>query len=610
MTKKLIMGALMLATTSLGANEIERIHIVPCPKCDKRMRILDGNKEANVNICRLQDDSPDEETLARRVDAMRARAERFLSIANKKVEPNKLSPLMGWSTWNTFAVDISEDIIVDTAANMATNGLKEAGYVYVNIDDGFFCGHDEKTGRLKIHPRRFPNGLKSVVDKIHALGMKAGIYSDAGRDTCGSSYSGDKSGLGSGLYGHDKQDCELFFRDCDFDFIKVDYCGGTWLNLEEKKRYTEISRAIYAAAGGKDIRFNICRWKFPGTWAAEIADSWRTTRDIRANWKIVRQIISENLYLSAFASPGKFNDMDMLEVGHIVGETKTKFLAEGDTGLTREEEKTHFGMWCMLSSPLLLGCDARNMNPETMELVTNPFLVEMNQNGGLGLQGYIVSRNGDGYVLVKDAFERFGKSRYVALYNAGDEPVDLLVDSRELDLGGRIQAFDLMERADVGEFENKISISLAPHAAKFYLFDAEERLERKVYEAECAYLKAYQELRDAKKVGTAYHARKESAHGAVVVDNLGGNEENYLEWKDVYLFEDGEREFKLTVFSNSESRFILEIDGEKINGFSLEAKEGAQEIFFKAELEKGSHSIKICNPESLCPQIDRLEIIS
>ena len=273
----------------------------------------------------------------------------------RPVEPaNPLTPLMGWSSWNTFALEISEDIIVGVARTMATNGLKAAGYVYVNIDDGFFYGHGAD-GRLRIHPRRFPNGLKGTVDGIHSLGMKAGIYSDAGADTCGSGGS-DKSGLGAGLYGHDADDCRLHFGELGFDFFKVDYCGGLKLKLDERTRYAEIANAI-KATGRNDVRLNICRWAFPGTWAADVAGSWRTTRDIRASWKSVKGIIAENLYLSAYAGPGHFNDLDMLEVGQIKGAVTSAFGKSGDTGMTLDEEATHFGMWCMLSSPLVPNAD-------------------------------------------------------------------------------------------------------------------------------------------------------------------------------------------------------------------------------------------------------------
>ena len=300
-----------------------------------------------------------------------------------------LTPPMGWSSWNTFGLNISDSLILDTAKAMATNGLKDAGYRYVNIDDGFFDGHDEK-GNLKWNLKRFPKGMRGVVDGIHALGLKAGTYSDAGANTCGGS-------RGSGLYGHDAADCRLHFSDLGFDFIKVDYCGGCQLGLDERRRYTEISQAIRAT--GRPVHFNICNGHFLGTWMADVADSWRTTVDIRANWKSLKDIIAENLYLSAYARVGRYNDMDMLQVGRYAGQIRNAYTKE-DTGLTLEEEATHFGMWCLLSSPLLIGCDLRNMPATTLELVTNPYLLSMNQND-LGLQAYVASKQGEAYVLVK-----------------------------------------------------------------------------------------------------------------------------------------------------------------------------------------------------------------
>ena len=182
-----------------------RVEYRECPKCDKRIRIDLAAGKAYVNLSRLE--GADREAVA-------ARAAMLLDAA--KIPPTndpKIRPLMGWSSWNTFGVAISESIILETARAMATNGLKEAGYTYVNIDDGFFWGHGED-GILRFHPERFPNGMKPTVDGIHALGLKAGIYSDAGADTCGSMWGGgpegkDKGGIGGGLYGHDAADCKL-----------------------------------------------------------------------------------------------------------------------------------------------------------------------------------------------------------------------------------------------------------------------------------------------------------------------------------------------------------------------------------------------------------------
>ena len=582
----------------------EHIHLVPCPKCDKRMRILDNCKEANVNLSRLQDGSPSPEELDRRIAAMKARAQRFINMAARPVTGDRRCPLMGWSSWNTFAVDISHELIEETARAMAANGLRDAGYLYVNIDDGYFCGHDE-SGRLRIHTGKFPGGLRPLVDAIHALGLRAGIYSDAGVDTCGSAYNNDTSGRGSGLYGHDMEDCRFFFEECAFDFIKVDYCGGQWLGLDERRRYTEISQAIREAGKG-NVRFNICRWAYPGTWVADVADSWRTTYDIRANWQSIRSIIAENMYLGAFAGPGRFNDMDMLEVGQPLGRNYSVF--KNDTGLSPEEETTHFGMWCMMSSPLLIGCDVRTIPERTRRLVTNPYLVAMDQNNGLGVQGYVARREGDAYVLVKDAEERFGRSRYVAIYNSGDCEAAVTIDPRDLDLGGNIQAFDLVEKADVGEFSVPQTFHLPKHAARFYLFDAEKRLERTIYEAETAYLGDYQELDEGPEAGTARHRQMDGASGGVVVEKLGGRESNDLVWKEVAIFEDGARTLDFRVCSPERRTFFVQIDGGKKTELVCEGGESVRSVKMSAHLAAGLHEIRVSNGSAPCPDVDALVI--
>ena len=587
------------------------VEFTECPKCDKRMRISEDGKTATVNVSRLKDDAPDEATLARRKAEMSARAERYLALAQERANGDRKCPLMGWSSWNTFGVSISEEIILGAARAMATNGLKAAGYLYVNIDDGFFYGHGED-GILRFHPKRFPRGMKGTVDGIHALGLRAGIYSDAGADTCGSMWGGgpegkDKGGIGGGLYGHDAADCKLHFNDLGFDFIKVDYCGGNKLKLEERKRYTEISKAI-AATGRKDVRFNMCRWAFPGTWAAGIADSWRTTGDIRANWKSVRGLIAENLYLGAYASAGHYNDMDMLEVGQLKGLIKTVF-GQSDAGLTADEETAHFGMWCMMSSPLLIGCDVRNMPASTLKLVTNPYLIAMNQNRGLGVEGYVVQRAGEAYVIVKDADERFGTSRYVALYNAGDAEHEFCVKATALELGGRIAAFDMVERADVGTFEGHVFVKVPAHGAKFFRMDAERRVERTVYEAESAFLTDYQELKNAEEAGTAEPYQAASASGGVAVRRLGVRPTNDLVWKEVKVLSDGRRTLEFLCSSEKERAFTVEVDGKKVGELKVRTqKDVFAPVAMEVELSRGLHMIRLSNASDPMPDVDVLVI--
>ena len=597
---------LMLVVLFASVAGAERVEFVECQKCEKRIRISEDGETAFVNLSRIEPSRKSE---------MAARAVRLLEHGKPAEAANPLTPLMGWSSWNTFGVDITEDIILSVARTMATNGLKAAGYVYVNIDDGYFASHGDD-GRLRFHPHRFPNGLKGTVDGIHALGMKAGAYSDAGADTCGSTFNGDKFGVGAGLYGHDAGDCNLYFGELGFDFFKVDYCGGRKLGLDERERYAEISAAI-RATGRSDVRLNICRWAFPGTWAAQVAGSWRTTRDIRANWRSIRDIVLENLYLSAYASPGHFNDMDMLEAGQLAGNLKTAFGSSGDTGLTADEEVAHFGLWCIMSSPLVLGSDVRRMSANSLKLVTNPHLIRMNQDA-LGIQACVADRDGDAYVLVKDAGIRFGTARYVAFWNAGDEERRITLRAKTVDLCGRIAVFDLVESADIGEFEGEMSVLVRPHAAKFYLLDAERRIDHEVYEAETAFLSDYSELdgtpygskESCRRQGRAYCDGMDGASGGVAVVNLGGRETNDIVWRNVFVSDGGQRRVSFRCRATGEQTAFVQVDGGKPVALKCPvACGGFFDVWFDVLLDRGVHVVRVFNPDAPMPDIDYMKIL-
>ena len=297
----------------------------------------------------------------------------FVGCGNKKTESQNstykethqkkpLPPIMGWASWNNYRVNISEDIIKSQADAMVALGLKEAGYSFVNIDDGFFGGRDEN-GKLLVHKQRFPHGMKALADYIHSKGLKAGIYSDAGINTCASFWDKDTIGAGMGLYGHEYDDLNLFLNEWGYDFLKVDWCGGQWLGLDEQTRYTQI--AAIARSINPDVIFNVCRWKFPGKWVTLIADSWRISGDIGNNFESVLKIIDKNADLWMYCSAGHYNDMDMLQVGR---------------GMSYEEGKAHFSMWCMMNSPLILGNDLTNMSKETLSIITNKDVIALNQS--------------------------------------------------------------------------------------------------------------------------------------------------------------------------------------------------------------------------------------
>lgn len=508
------------------------------------------------------------------------------------------TPTMGWSSWNTYRVHISDSLIRRQADAMAALGLREAGYTYINIDDGFFGGRS-KDGRLRVHPVRFPNGLRPVVDHIHALGFKAGIYSDAGRNTCGHFWDKDSVATGVGLYGHDSSDAEFYFREMGFDFIKIDFCGGDaaqnseGLSLNERERYTAIRRAI-DSTGRRDVRINICRWAFPGTWASEVGSSWRIAADISPNWAAVRRIIAANRYLSAYATGGAFNDMDMLEIGR---------------GLTEAEERTHFGMWCIQSSPLLIGCDLTTIPAASLRLISNPELIALNQDA-LGLQAYVVRADSGVFLYVKDIETLHGKARAVAVYNSTDKPRTMCINLAELDLAGRTEVRDLFARHDLPAWEQgRMEISVPGHDTRIFRLEAGQRTERTVYEAETAWLNRYQQLGLNPHLGYATYEEDSACSGGAKVCWLGLDADNYMEWRDVWSMEGGKYTLTLHGLADEARTCFLSVNGKAPVRLSFPAT-GPQPatVSVSIRLHKGSNRIRIFNAEDWCPDIDRMTL--
>lgn len=509
-------------------------------------------------------------------------------------------PLMGWSSWNAYMVDISDSIITHQADLMVEKGLKDAGYRYVNIDDGFF-GYRDARGYMVPHPERFPKGpegMRALVDHIHSLGLKAGIYSDAGDNTCGSSYNHDLNGLGAGLYGHDVVDAERYFNEWDFDFIKLDYCGGQNLKLDPEERYREIRRVIDSVAT-RHIRINVCRWNFPGTWVNGIGDSWRISADIRPVWKSIKYIVGKNLYLSAYAGNGNYNDMDMLAVGYNI--KPSPFWEEG-LGLSYTEEEAHFGIWCIMSSPLLLGCDIEYIPEETMKIITNPELIAINQDR-LGLQAHVVQHVGETYVFAKDIIEKWGNTRAVALYNPADTSMRFTLTPEEIEMTGTLTVRDLNLNADLGECSS-IEMTLPPHSAKILKVSG-ERIEPTLYEAEWGYCPDFTAI---KGTGVKY-VPMEGTSGRAVAMNLGGSESNCLEWRDVHSISGGEYELSLTIqYCEEATGLRISVNGEEKEIVSCGlAKDGFYTLNTIAELNKGENCVRIWS-ETPLPAVDKLNI--
>ncbi len=278
---------------------------------------------------------------------------------------------MGWNSWNKFAGNINEDLIRQTADAMATNGMRDAGYIYVVVDDCWEAMKRDAQGNIVADPKKFPSGMKALGDYLHAKGFQFGIHNCAGTKTC--------AGFPGGR-GHEFQDA-LTYASWGVDFLKYDWCEHGTANSEET--YKTMRDGL--ATAGRPIVFSLCEWgdTKPWLWAKDIGHLWRTTGDIyncfdcvydHGSWKSfgVLQILDKQDGLREYAGPGHWNDPDMLEVGN---------------GMAVNEERAHFSMWCMLAAPLIAGNDMQTMNAETRGVLTNPEAIAVDQDK-LGVQGF------------------------------------------------------------------------------------------------------------------------------------------------------------------------------------------------------------------------------
>ncbi|GAB4107790.1 hypothetical protein GCM10028791_02370 [Echinicola sediminis] len=358
----------------------------------------------------------------------------FLLFSYSSFAQRPQTPLMGWASWNNYRVNINEAIIQAQADALVELGLKEAGYTYLNIDDGFFGGRD-KQGNLFAHPERFPSGMKSLADYIHQKGLKAGIYSDAGINTCASYWDKDTVGVGVGLYGHEQKDLLLMLDDWGYDFIKVDWCGGDWLGLSEEVRYKEIGAIIRQI--NPAVVFNVCRWEFPGEWVVNLADSWRISGDIANTFESVMSIVDLNADLWKYAGPGHVNDMDMLQVGR---------------GMSYDEDKTHFTMWCMLNSPLMASNDLTTISEETLEILTNKDLISIHQDP-LVYQARRVIDQGELEVWARPLISTMSGEVAVTLLNRSPEKKTISFDLNEVGISAK-EGYTMKELWTGEDFEN------------------------------------------------------------------------------------------------------------------------------------------------------------
>jgi len=351
-------------------------------------------------------------------------------------------PIMGWSSWNHFHINIDEKMVREQADAMISSRMYNAGYRFINIDDGYFGGRDASG---KLFPNaKFPSGMKALADYLHSKGLKAGIYTDAGMNTCGSIYDNDTLGVGVGIYGHISLDCNLFFREWGYDFLKVDWCGGQRQMLDEETEYTQIMNTVKSI--NPNIVFNVCRWQFPGEWAIKKADSWRISGDISPTFSSILKIIDLNVDLYKYSSAGHYNDMDMLQVGR---------------GMSYDEDKAHFTMWCMLNSPLLAGNDLRSMSRQTVEILTNSELIALNQDAGLK-QARRLLKEGNIEVWIKPLGTK-GTSKAIAILNRGSSEVIYNLRPARLGISTKSKLRDLWLHKDIGSAVTAKAVIIPRH---------------------------------------------------------------------------------------------------------------------------------------------------
>jgi alpha-galactosidase len=376
-------------------------------------------------------------------------AETTQDVVNKAPNGLALTPPMGWNSWNKFACDNNEQTVRATADAMVASGMRDAGYQYVVIDDCWQTSRDAN-GVIVADAQKFPSGIKALADYVHSRGLKFGIYSDAGRLTCGGR---------PGSQGHEYQDAITYAR-WGVDYLKYDWCNTGDRNAEEA--YAVMADALRSS--GRPIVFSMCEWGTakPWLWAKNVGNLWRTTGDIfdsfstkdpKRDWAhTVVGIADLTEPLWPYAGPGHWNDPDMLEVGN--------------GGMTPTEYQSHFSLWAMMAAPLIAGNDVAHMDAATRAILLNREVIAVDQDA-LGRQGHRVAKQGDSEVWVKPLSNG---ATAILLFNRGEAPARIEATGDQLGaaaIGGGVR--DLWAHKDLGRWRGSIGANVAPHGVAMFV---------------------------------------------------------------------------------------------------------------------------------------------
>jgi len=346
-----------------------------------------------------------------------------------------LTPPMGWNSWNHFACNVTAADVRSAADALVSSGMKNAGYIYVNIDD---CWQGKRDAQGVIHANeKFPD-MKALSDYVHAKGLKLGIYSSPGPKTC-AGYEGS--------FGHEERDAQTY-ADWGIDYLKYDYCSFQGDVQAEQAAYKKMHEALEKT--GRSIVFSLCQYGMDRvwTWGPSLGGNlWRTTGDISDDYDSMAYIGFGQNGLERFAGPGHWNDPDMLEVGN--------------GKMNRDEYRTHMSLWCLLAAPLLAGNDLAKMTPETLAILTNPEIVAVDQDP-LGAQGHRAAQEGPLEVWVKPLTDG---SKAVGLFNRGESVMPVTAYFRDLGVGESAAVRDLWEKRDLGVFKVRFTAQVPVHGA-------------------------------------------------------------------------------------------------------------------------------------------------
>jgi alpha-galactosidase len=371
-----------------------------------------------------------------------------------------LTPAMGWNSWNCFASAVTAEKVKAAADAMVASGLVNHGWTYVNIDDYWEVHRNSKdptlqgpqrdaSGRIVPNPR-FPD-MKGLADYVHSKGLRIGLYSSPGPWTCGGCVAS---------WQHEDKDAQSY-GEWGFDYLKYDWCsyGGI---APKNPGHDDLVKpyAVMRAALDKvprDIIFSFCQYGMGNVWewgAQTGGNSWRTTGDILDTWGSMSRIGFNQNGHEKFTGPGHFNDPDMLVVGKVGWGPSLR-----TTRLTPNEQYTHISLWCLLASPLLIGCDMTQLDDFTLSLLTNDEVLAVNQDP-LGRQAGRVAQYGQLEVWAKDLEDG---SKAVGLFNRGPVPAQVTAKWSDLGVKGKHVVRDLWRQQDLGKFKDQFTASVPPH---------------------------------------------------------------------------------------------------------------------------------------------------